>query len=204
MGSAWLSGFNLYATVLTLGLLQRFHLVKLPGTLDFISHGWVLAVAAVLYSIEFLADKIPWVDSAWDAIHTFIRVPAGAIMAASAFADFDPAVRAAALLAGGSLALGSHGTKASVRMAANASPEPFSNILLSLLEDVFTVGLAILAAFHPAVILAILVLFLLLLAWLMPKVLRAIRRMLDRVAGMFGSHSNPDLAAGSHRERSSQ
>jgi hypothetical protein len=203
MGSAWLSGFNLYATVLTLGLLQRFHLVKLPGTLDFIGHGWVIAVAAVLYTIEFLADKIPWVDSAWDAIHTFIRVPAGAVMAASAFADFDPAVRAVALLAGGSLALGSHGTKASVRIAANASPEPFSNILLSLLEDMFTVGLAILAAFHPAVILAILLLFLLLLVWLMPKILRAIRRMLDRVGEMFGSHSTPGLAERSHRERGS-
>jgi hypothetical protein len=124
-------------------------------------------------------------------------------MAASAFADFDPAVRAAALLAGGSLALGSHGTKASVRIAANASPEPFSNILLSLLEDMFTVGLAILAAFHPAVILAILLLFLLLLVWLMPKILRAIRRMLDRVGEMFGSHSTHGLAERSHRERGS-
>src|SRR5215831_20440351 len=136
MGSAWLAGFNLYATVLTLGLLQRFQLVQLPGDLDFLSRGWVIGVAAVLYLTEFLADKIPLVDSIWDAIHTFIRVPAGAVLAASAFAHFTPAVRAVALLAGGTLALGSHGTKATVRMAANASPEPFSNFFLSLGEDI--------------------------------------------------------------------
>lgn len=186
LGSAWLSGFNLYATVLTLGLLQRFHLVQLPGDLDFVSRGWVLAVAAVLYLVEFLADKIPWVDSVWDAIHTFIRVPAGAVLAASAFAHFDPAVRALALLAGGTLALSSHGTKASVRMTVNASPEPFSNIFLSLAEDIFTIGLTALAAFHPVVILAIILVFILLLVWLGPKVFRAIRRMLRQVAAMFG------------------
>jgi hypothetical protein len=186
MGSAWLSGFNLYATVLTLGLLQRFHLVKLPGGLEAISQEWVLGLAAVLFVVEFLADKIPVVDSVWDSIHTFIRIPAGAVLAASAFANFDPAVRAAALLVGGGLALGSHGTKASVRMAANTSPEPFSNIILSVLEDVFTVGMAILAAFHPAVILAIILVFLILLAWLAPKIVRAVRRMLARVGEMLG------------------
>lgn len=184
MGSAWLSGVNLYATVLTLGLLQRFHLVQLPGDLDFLSRGWVIGMAAALYVLEFFADKIPVVDSIWDAIHTFIRVPAGAVMAASAFAHFDPAVRAAALLAGGTLALGSHGTKASVRVAANASPEPFSNIFLSVIEDIFTVGLAILAAFHPLVILAIVLVFIVLMIWLAPKVYRTIRGMV-RQAGMI-------------------
>jgi hypothetical protein len=139
------------------------------------------AVAAILYLVEFLADKIPLVDSAWDAIHTFIRFPAGAVMAASAFAHFDPAVRAVALLAGGTLALGAHGTKASVRLTANASPEPVSNLFLSVVEDAFTVGLAVLPAFHPVVILVILLLFLLLLVWLTPKVFRAIRRMLGRI-----------------------
>jgi hypothetical protein len=186
MGSAWLSGINLYATVLTLGLLQHFHLVQLPGNLDFLSRWWVIAVAGVLYLIEFFADKIPMVDSVWDAIHTFIRVPAGAVLAASAFADFDPAVRAVALLAGGTLALGSHGTKASVRMAANTSPDPFSNILLSTAEDIFTIALTALAAFHPAVILVIILVFLLLLVWLGPKVLRAIRRMMRQVGDIVG------------------
>ena len=186
MGSAWLSGFNLYATVLTLGLLQRFHLVQLPGDLDFVSRWWVIGVAAFLYLVEFLADKIPVVDSVWDAIHTFIRVPAGAVLAASAFAHFDPAIRAVALLAGGTLALGSHGTKASVRMTANASPEPFSNIFLSIVEDIFTIGLAVLTAFHPVVILVIILLFILLLIWLGPKVVRTIRRMLGQVGELVG------------------
>lgn len=185
MGSAWLSGFNLYATVLTLGLLARFGLVSLPGDLQYLSHLWVIALAGVLYLIEFLADKIPWIDSIWDAIHTFIRVPAGAVLAASAFANFDPAVRTAALLAGGTLALSSHGTKASVRMAANTSPEPFSNIFLSLFEDIFTVGMAVLAAFHPAVILAVLAAFLLLLIWWAPKIVRAIRSMGQEVRALF-------------------
>jgi hypothetical protein len=191
MGSAWLSGFNLYATVLTLGLLQRFHLVQLPGDLDFLSRGWVIGVAAVLYLVEFLADKIPVVDSVWDVIHTFIRVPAGAVLAASAFAHFDPAVRAVALLAGGTLALGSHGTKASVRMTANASPEPFSNIFLSVVENVFTIGLAALAAFHPVVMLAIVVAFILLLVWLGPKIFRAIRRMLGQMGAIFSGDRAP-------------
>jgi hypothetical protein len=186
MGSAWLSGFNLYATVLTLGLLQRFHLVQLPGDLDFLSRWWVIGVAALLYLVEFLADKIPVVDSVWDAIHTFIRVPAGAVLAASAFAHFDPAVRAAALLAGGTLALSSHGTKASIRMTANAVPEPFSNIVLSTAEDIFTIALAALAAFHPVVILVIILVFLLLLIWLGPKVFRAVRRMLRQVGDIVG------------------
>lgn len=191
LGSAWLSGFNLYATVLTLGLLQRFHLVQLSGDLDFISRGWVISVAAVLFLVEFLADKIPVVDSVWDAIHTFIRVPAGAVLAASAFAHFDPTVRAMALLAGGTLALGSHGTKASVRMTANASPEPFSNIFLSMIEDIFTIVLAALTAFHPVVILGVILVFILLLAWLGPKIFRAIRRMLRQVGAMLGGADAP-------------
>jgi hypothetical protein len=186
MGSAWLSGINLYATVATLGLLARFHLVRLPGDLDFLSQWWVIAVAGVMYLIEFLADKIPVVDSVWDAIHTFIRVPAGAVLAASAFAHFTPAVRLAALLAGGGLALGSHATKATVRMTANASPEPFSNILLSTIEDLLTICLTVLAAFHPVVILAIVVLFVILLIWLGPKFLRAVRQTLIETRRLLG------------------
>ena len=161
MGSAWMSGINLYATVVTLGLLQRFKLVALPGDLGLVSDWWVIGVAGALYLIEFVADKIPAVDSVWDAIHTFIRVPAGAVLAASAFASFDPSVRLVAFLAGGGVALSSHGTKAATRLAANTSPEPVSNIVLSLLEDALTIGSAILMVFHPVVILVLVVIFLL-------------------------------------------
>jgi uncharacterized membrane protein len=155
MGSAWLSGINLYATVGTLGLLERYHVVQLPGDLGYLSHPWVIITALVLYVVEFVADKVPAVDSVWDVIHTFIRIPAGAILAASAFAHFDPAVRTLALLMGGTLALSSHGTKTATRLAANTSPEPFSNIILSLFEDAIAIGGTLLMTLHPAVILAI-------------------------------------------------
>lgn len=180
MGSAWLSGINLYAVVLTLGLLQRFKLAHLPGDLGGLSEWWVIALAGALYLIEFFADKIPAVDSAWDAIHTFIRIPAGAILAASAFAHFDPSVRLAALLIGGGVALSSHGMKAATRVAVNASPEPFSNIVLSLTEDVLAFGSSVLMAFHPVVILVVVGIFVLIAIWLVPKILRALRRMFQR------------------------
>lgn len=155
MGSAWLSGINLYATVLTLGLLERFHVAHLPGDLAYLGHTWVLAAAGALYVIEFIADKIPAIDSVWDAIHTFIRVPAGAILAATAFAHFDPKIRLIAMLAGGGIALTSHGAKAATRLAANTSPEPFSNFLLSLAEDAIAIGGTLLMSVHPLILLAI-------------------------------------------------
>jgi hypothetical protein len=131
-----------------------------------------------MYVVEFVADKIPAVDSAWDAIHTFIRVPAGAIMAAAVFAHADPAVRIIALLLGGGVALSSHGTKAAVRATANLSPEPFSNIALSLGEDAVALGSSFLIAWFPLVMLAVVVLFLLVFFWLAPKILRAVKRRL--------------------------
>lgn len=180
-GSAWLSGINLYATVVTLGLLQRYQLVKLPGELGILGNWWVIGLAAGLYLVEFIADKIPAVDSVWDALHTFIRVPAGAILAATAFADFDPAVKTAAMIIGGSIALGSHGAKAATRLAANTSPEPFSNITLSLLEDMLAFGSTVLMVFFPIAILVVVIIFLVLLIWLAPKVIRALRRLFARL-----------------------
>jgi len=149
MGSAWLSGINLYATVLTLGLLQRFHLASLPGDLGYLAHTWILSIAGALFAVQFIADKIPAVDSVWDVIHTFIRIPAGAIMAAAAFAHLDPGVRIAALLVGGGIALSSHSAKTATKLAANASPEPVSNVVLGLAGDVTTVGGSMLLAAHP-------------------------------------------------------
>lgn len=153
VGSAWLSGINLYATVLMLGLLQRFNFAHLPGDLSYVAHTWVIVLSGTLYAIQFIADKIPAVDSAWDMVHTFIRVPAGAILAATAFAHFDPSVRLAAMLLGGGVALTSHSAKTATRLVANTSPEPVSNIALSLLGDAVTLGGTILMAVHPVVIL---------------------------------------------------
>ena len=155
MGSAWLSGINLYATVLTLGLLQRWNVTHLPGDLSALSHTWVIITAASLFAVQFIADKIPAVDSVWDVIHTFIRVPAGAILAATAFANFSPEVRLMALLVGGGIALSSHGAKTATRLAANTSPEPVSNVLLSLAGDGLSVGGSILAVSHPVLLITI-------------------------------------------------
>jgi len=187
MGSAWLSGINLYATVVTLGLLQKFSFVKLPGELSVLSNGWVLGIAGVMYAVEFVADKIPAVDSAWDAVHTFIRVPAGAIMAATAFADFDPTVKTIAMIVGGGVALGSHGLKATTRLAANTSPEPVSNIALSIGEDLFTFGSTILMAVSPVAILVLVVIFIILMIWLVPKIYRTLRWMMRKLRSLFGN-----------------
>src|SRR5215210_4100207 len=140
VGSAWTSGINLYATVAVLGLLQHYKLVRLPGELEHLDNWWIIGVAVGLYCVEFFADKIPYVDTVWDAVHTFIRVPAGAVIAAAATSDINPSVQIVALLLGGGLALSTHGTKATVRAGANLSPEPFTNWTLSLLEDVIAVG----------------------------------------------------------------
>jgi hypothetical protein len=181
MGSAWLSGINLYAAVGTLGLLQHFGFAHLPGDLGLLGSWWIISLACALYVIEFVADKIPAVDSMWDAIHTFIRVPAGAVMAAAAFAHFDPGIRLAALLLGGGIALGSHGTKTATRVGANLSPEPFSNIALSVFEDLVVVGSSFLMAFHPVVMIAIVAIFLCVTAWLLPRILRSLRSFVNGV-----------------------
>jgi uncharacterized membrane protein len=178
MGSAWLSGINLYATVATLGLMQHYGWVRLPGDLGYLSHTWVIGIAIALYVVEFVADKIPAVDSVWDMVHTFIRIPAGALLAASAFAHFDPTVRLIALLLGGSIALTSHGTKAATRLAANTSPEPFSNISLSLIEDILAVGASALLAKHPIVVFAIVLVALVVSILLFRFIWRALRRMM--------------------------
>ena len=180
MGSAWLSGINLYVTVFTLGLLQRLHVAHLPGDLGYLSHTWVLVVAGGMYIVQFIADKIPAVDSVWDMIHTFIRVPAGAVLAATAFAHFDPGVRLVALLLGGGIALSSHGTKTATRLAANASPEPFSNVLLSLVGDALTLGGTLLMAVHPVVLIGIVLLAVTVSILLFRWVFRSLKRVFNR------------------------
>ena len=182
MGSAWLSGINLYVTVFTLGLLQRFNLAHLPGDLAYLGHTWILVVAAALSAVQFVADKIPAVDSVWDMVHTFIRVPAGAVLAAAAVAHLDPGVRIAALLLGGSIALSSHGTKTATRLAANLSPEPLSNIGLSFLGDALAVGGTFLMTAHPAVLVVIVALAVLLSAVLFHWIRKGLRKAFRRPA----------------------
>ncbi|HEX8843309.1 MAG TPA: DUF4126 domain-containing protein [Pyrinomonadaceae bacterium] len=181
LGSAWTSGINLYATVGVLGLLEHYQQVHLPGGLHVLDNWLIIVVALFLYVVEFFADKIPYVDSIWDAVHTFIRVPAGAVLAATATSEMNPAIQITALLLGGGLALSTHGTKATVRATANLSPEPLSNWSLSLAEDVLAIGSIVLAVLHPIAILVVILVFLLILAWLLPKVVRRLRRMLTTV-----------------------
>jgi hypothetical protein len=194
VGSSWTAGINLYATVAVLGLLQHYGLARLPGGLGALDNWWVIGVALALYAVEFFADKVPYVDTVWDAVHTFIRVPAGAALAAAATSDVSPAVQVVALLVGGGLALSTHGTKATVRAAANVSPEPLTNWALSLVEDVIAVGAVVLAVLHPVVILFAVGAFLVLFAWLLPKVLRRLRRMARAARDFFrGGARGEDL-----------
>jgi Domain of unknown function (DUF4126) len=181
LGAGFSSGLNLYATIATLGLLQRFDVIHLPVPLQVLAHPWVLGIAIALYAIEFLADKIPYVDTVWDAIHTLIRPPAAALLAYGASLGAPPEWRwAAALLAGG-VALTSHGTKASTRAAANTSPEPFSNWALSFGEDVLAVWLTWMATVHPAATIVVASLLTALAIFTLYHLFRFLRRSLQRL-----------------------
>jgi hypothetical protein len=183
LGTSFASGLNLYATVAAAGLFQRFGIVTLPEPLQVLANPVVLGVTLTLFLVEFIADKIPYVDSAWDALHTFIRPPAAALLSYSAFAGEGVPEEwklSAALLAGG-VALTSHGAKASTRAAANASPEPVSNWTLSLLEDGFAVFLAWLAAEHPLVTAAIVVVLVVLAVFVIWKLFGYLRQAISKL-----------------------
>ncbi len=194
LGSAWTSGINLYATVTVLGLLQKFNLTKLPGGLDVLDNWWIIGVAGFLYAVEFFADKIPYVDSIWDVVHTFIRVPAGAIMAYAATNDMDTSVYTIATLLGGGFALSSHGTKTALRAGANLSPEPVSNWVLSIVEDIIAFVGTFLAVFAPVIIAIVLGIFAIIFIWFAPKIFRAVRRILKAVRGFFAGESLKEVA----------
>ncbi|MGH0031972.1 MAG: DUF4126 domain-containing protein [Myxococcota bacterium] len=174
MGLGWASGINLYATLFMLGVLHNTGNIALPPELLIVADPLVIVAAGLMYCVEFFADKIPGVDTGWDAIHSFVRIPAGAVLAASAVGDVSPAAELAAGLLGGTLAAGSHALKASSRVAINASPEPFSNWTASLGEDVLVVGGLWAALHHPWVFLAGLVVFVLFAAWALPKLWRGL------------------------------
>ncbi len=185
LGASWVSGINLYASVATLGLLGRFAHLKLPGELDVLTSWWVIGVALFLFVIEFVADKIQFVDSVWDVVHTFIRIPAGAVLAATAFGDFDRSVQVVALLLGGGLALSSHGTKAATRALINTSPEPVSNVVVSLGEDILAVVTIVLAVFLPIVVFLVIAAGLAVSFWILPRVIRFFREVYRKIHRLF-------------------
>jgi len=185
MGASWTSGINLYASVATLGLLSRFAGLQLPGELGVVTSWWVIGIAAALYCVEFVADKVPWVDSAWDVIHTFIRVPAGAVLAAAAFGDFNKSVQLIAVLLGGGLALSSHGTKAATRAVLNTSPEPVTNIVASVIEDIIAVLSMVAAVFLPILLFVIVGVGLLVSFLVLPRIVRFFAKVIRSVRDFF-------------------
>ena len=173
LGFSLTSGVNLYATVAILGLAVRFEWVSLPPQYQVFANDWIIGIALTLYAIEFIADKIPYIDTLWDSVHSFIRPAGGALVAIATLGEASPVMEVLIGLLGGTVAAGSHFTKASTRVAANASPEPFSNWALSFFEDLFVVGLGILALKYPVVAfvltVAIIIMIVLALRWIIRK-----------------------------------
>jgi len=183
LGTAWTSGINLYATVTVLGLLQKFNLTHLPGGLDVLDNWWIIGIAGFLYAVEFFADKIPYVDSIWDVVHTFIRVPAGALVAYAATNETDTSVQTVAALLGGGLAFSSHGTKTALR-----------NWILSIVEDVIAFVGTILAVFAPVLIAIVLIIFAVFFVWFFPKVVRGIRKLFGGIRALFRGENLREVA----------
>lgn len=192
MGAAWASGINLYATVAVLGLAGSSGHIELPSTLSVVQDPLVIIAAGFMYCVEFFADKVPGVDSGWDALHTFIRIPAGALLAAGAVGDVSPALAVAAGLVGGSITAATHATKAGSRLMINTSPEPFTNWGASILEDLAVFAGLWAALNHPALFLGAFVLFLVLVVWLTPKIFRALRHIGGKIGNLFTSRTQRD------------
>ncbi len=190
MGVGWASGINLYAAVLMLGLMSNLGHIQLPAELQVVADPMVLMAAGFMYCVEFFADKVPGVDTSWDGLHTFVRIPAGAMLAAAAVGDISPAVEIAAGLMGGTLAAGSHALKAGSRVMINTSPEPFSNWVASISEDLVVLGGLWAALYNPALFLVGLVLFVIMLVWLLPKLWRAIKGVARLIIGWFGGRGD--------------
>lgn len=182
MGFSFAAGLNLYATVAILGLASRFDWVQLPPQFKVFDNDIVIGAAIVMYLIEFVADKVPWVDSIWDAVHTVIRPVGGALIAVATLGDASPTIQGLVALLGGSLAASTHFTKAGTRAVANASPEPFTNWILSLAEDVFVVGLGFVALKYPIVAALVVIVGMVLIVSFAAWIVRAVRRRWARTA----------------------
>nr|WP_167757103.1 DUF4126 domain-containing protein [Thiorhodococcus minor] len=196
MGAGWASGLNVYAAILVIGLLGLTGAVELPPGLDILTDPLVLLAAGVMYVVEFFADKVPGVDTAWDSLHTFVRIPVGAMLAAGAASDLGPGADLAAAILGGGLAAASHAAKSGTRVLINTSPEPFTNWAASVTEDIGVVGGLLIAMNHPAVFLGLLALFLLLLVWLLPKVWRGVKRVFRFLLRLFGGGREESQSGG--------
>lgn len=184
-GVAWASGLRLYAVLFLAGLLGRLGYLDLPVTLQVLESPWIIGVTGALLLVEFLADKIPFIDSLWDGLQTFIRIPAGALLAALAMGEHQPELMLAAGLLGGSITAATHAAKAGGRALINSSPEPLSNVTASLGEDALVVGGLYTAVTHPIVFLCVLGIFVILLIWLLPKLIGGIRSLFGRLSGRF-------------------
>ncbi len=194
MGTAWASGINLYATIFMLGLMGTTGNVTLPAEMEVVMDPLVMSVAGLMYCIEFFADKTPGVDTAWDTLHTFIRIPAGSILAMSAVGDTSAAMELTAFLVGGSIAAGTHATKAGTRVMINTSPEPFTNWAASISEDILVIGGIWAALHHPILFLVGLLIFFCVMLWLLPKLWRGIRQLINRVRNLFNPNAEDDGA----------
>ncbi|WP_036304947.1 DUF4126 domain-containing protein [Methylobacter tundripaludum] len=191
MGLAWASGINLYATLFTLGYLANTGNIDLPPDLQIVATPMVMGAAGLMYCIEFFADKMPGVDTGWDTIHTFIRIPAGAMLAAGAVGDLNPAVELAAAIVGGGLAAGSHATKAGSRVLINTSPEPFSNWIASIGEDVVVITGVWACINHPILFLIALAGFIVLMIWLLPRIWAGVKKVFSSISNLFRSENTP-------------
>lgn len=189
MGVAWASGINLYAAILVLGIMGATGNVDLPPGLEVLSDPMVIGAAGLMYCVEFFADKVPGVDTGWDAIHTFVRVPAGAILAAGAVGDISSAASIAAGILGGGLALGTHSLKSGSRVLINTSPEPVTNWTASIAEDLAVIGGLWTALHYPLLFVGLLIVFILLMIWLLPKIWRGIKLVFASIKGFFSSGS---------------
>lgn len=194
LGVGWASGLNLYAAILTLGILGSTGAAQLPPSLELLTHPAVISVAGVMFFFEFFADKIPGLDSTWDAIHTFIRIPAGVILAAQSVGNVDPAVVAAAGLIGGALAASTHATKAGTRVMINTSPEPVTNWIASVTEDLMVISGIWLALSHPWLFLGLLAAFILAMIWFLPILWRGIKGVCRSIASLFGGTPQTPVA----------
>ncbi len=186
MGASWASGINLYATIFVLGFSALNGAFVLPPGLEILSNPLVIGAAGLMYCVEFFADKIPGVDTSWDAIHTFIRIPAGALLAAGALGDMGTAAELSAAIVGGSLAAATHATKAGTRVLINTSPEPFTNWGASISEDLVVFAGLWTALNHPLLFSVLLVVFILFMIWVLPKLWRGIKRVFKFLGRLFG------------------